>query len=221
MSGYLDNLVARSLKLTEVIQPRPSSRFEPPSAVLGAASAQHIAAEPRDETSASGEADLSLQTPVQTLTRLAVEPSRDAGPSVAELRRTLLDTPHQPAEGLSTTPAQPLVDPTRQQPPLPAHDPFPADRMGSARSPAQNSLDPGQVAPLQTPPSLVRPSMAQPLPRSAPHPEINRSTQALAPDEDGMGAAWSRGAIEEEDRPTLESAPQPIVIERIALRQEP
>jgi hypothetical protein len=203
MSDYLTILAAKTLNLTEVVQPLLASRFEPPQGVGGPA--LHAPFSPEtvdDEPFAATTAGLPAMTP----------PTKRVG--AARLSISSLEiSPEasQPNDGTRASIRQPLT-------------PLSATRSNTAR-PAQPSShsasDPVQLRSTHTPATDVRPVVVQASDSSVPHqPRPDQPVQGLVAIERETGSTPSGSAHERGGQAVLEPNTQPAVTQHRAWRED-
>ncbi len=124
MSDYLSNLAARSLNLTEAIQPRSRSLFEPPHLASIPTSRQDLGLEEVDQVFTESETELDATAPIDFASTKSLETSEPFNnPKSKILNPKSLHQRNDEAELVSEAPLKevrnlPISPPLLQQPPI-------------------------------------------------------------------------------------------------------
>jgi hypothetical protein len=218
MSNYLNNLVAKSLNQTEVVQPRLASLFELLPMSPGSVAGQAFSIEQLIGTAMSDEAEFEAQSREGTSTVLPIESPRERRSRTPDLRSPPI-TPQPlsnpfPTEETSPTP------PPHQPSPLPVQtivtplsvssNPLPTEETSPTLPPDQPSSAPVQT--IVTPLSVRGEQLPPPSASLEPFPVNREATDASQP----------RHPTEQPRLPVLEpKVIQPSVSEPIVSSKEP
>ena len=195
MSNYLNNLVAKSLNQTEVVQPRLASLFEPLPMSPGSVAGQAFSIEQLIGTAMSDEAEFEAQSRERTSTVLPIEPPRERRSRIPDLRSppitpqplsnpfpTEETSPTLPPYQPSSAPVEPIVTPLsvrgEQLPPGSASlEPFPVNREATDASGPRHPTEQPRLPVLET--TVIQPSVSElvvsskePLPTADLPPEL-------------------------------------------------
>jgi len=190
--------------VTEVIQPRPVSLFEPPPAVGWSASVDSFGLETADDEQASGKTVFDTPSLAQPPVGLPAAP-------VTSLIRP--SDPGQQPGGSSAIPGWLPSQPTGPPPPIEKSEI--ANRKFEIKWPPSQP-GPGP-APPQTPGPVLLPAAAQPSATRAPgQPDLDRPTLTPGAARNETDTAPPRSAPEGQPQPVLEPTIQHVVVERVA-----
>ncbi len=218
MSNYLNNLVAKSLNQTEVVQPRLASLFEPLPMSPGSVAGQGFNIEQLMGAAMSDETEFEDRSRERTSTVLPIEPPRERRSRTPDLR------------------SPPIT-------PQPLSNPFPTEETSPAPPPHQPSSPPVQTIvtplsvssnPLQTeetspalppyqPPSAPVQAIVTPLSvRGEQLPPPSASLEPFPVNREATDASGPRHPTEQPRLPVLEpTVTQPSVSEPIVSSKEP
>jgi hypothetical protein len=212
MNDHLSHLVARSLNLATVVQPRQVSLFEPPQQMGGLMFGQDVGPEMVDATSASDEAEIR-PAPIPPSVRPSAEPPPERQPLMTGSQ--VAPSMPAPLPGNMITPSGP--------PPRPSTDPSWAVPVTS--QPVQAGLDhpldqpapsPPQSATSQTSVPISPPDLSDQSPRRpSQQPDADPPKQLPAVDKSEAEAPSSRSAARPQ-RPAHESVDARVVSEPVA-----
>jgi hypothetical protein len=203
-NDYLGNLVAKSLDLGEVVQPRPASLFEPSPLAGMSTVGESLALESMDDEPTTWDAPAPTWSGVEQ----PVSPPRASAPS-----RTA--EPDQPGPGAFPSAAiQPLNQLTQHPlPPGSTATQQTETRPGPNPTHTRNVPDPGLLVQLRG----VNPS----LPSMEPAPSADRPEGTPLVTGAKANQASSRDVAESDGRSSLEPAVQQVRVEHVVTRSMP
>lgn len=214
MSDYLSNLAAKSLNMTDVIQPRLALPFErlPPNE--RSVSERAFDVEPLSDEPASSDTAIGAPPVSNSAVDRTVAPRVSAGGLRPEPNMS-----HQGTHDLPTTPGQRL-EATRPavSTPIEARP----EEVGHQQPPSQASPGPALPPPPQVPAPVLQPAAGQARTvkgSGQPNPERMVSAPALTRKQGG-DAPLQRTAGEQPP-PVVEPAIQPVMVERMAMPEQP
>jgi len=187
MSNYLNNLVAKSLNQTEVVQPRLASLFEPLPRSPGSVAGQAFNIEQLIGTATSEEAEFEAQSRERISTVLPSEPPRERRSRTPDLRSPPI-TPHplsNPFPTEETSPAPPPYQPssapvqTTVTPLSVSSNPLPTEETSPTPLPYQPSSAPVQT--IVTPLSIRGEQLPPPSASLEPFPANREASDANEP----------------------------------------
>ena len=177
MSNYLNNLVAKSLNQTEVVQPRVASLFEPLPMSPGSVAGQGFNIEQLMGTAMSDETEFEAQSRERISTVLPIESTRERRSRIPDLRSppitpqplsnafpTEETSPAPPPYQPSSAPVQPIVTPLSVRgeqlpPPSASLEPFPVNREASDASGPRHPTEQPRL-PVREP-TVIQPSVSE------------------------------------------------------------
>jgi hypothetical protein len=214
MSDFLSNLAAKSLNMTDVIQPRLALPFERLPPTDGSVSGPALDVGPLSDEPASGGTAIGAPPTSYSAVDRTVAPRVSAGGSRPEP-----DMSHQGTHDLPTTPGQRL-EATRPAVPTPIE--ARSAEIEHQQPPSEPA--PGPALPLlaQVPAPVLQPSAGQPpTAKESGQPNPERLASAPAFTREQGGDAPLRRTAGEQPLPVVEPAIQPVIVEQPAMPEQP